>query len=524
MNVLSGYQWIAGEKMASGSETFKSIDPRTEQEFGEDFFVATKDEVNQSVEFAAQAFQEYSSKSGKERANFLRTIADEIEALGQELIERAMAETGLPEARLLGERGRTCAQLRMFADLVAEGSWVDARIDRALPERTPVPKPDLRRMLIALGPVAVFGASNFPLAFSVAGGDTASALAAGNTVIVKGHPAHPGTSELVARAINEATEKTRMPKGVFNLVHGFAETGAHLVNHHLVEAVGFTGSLRAGRALYDLAAKRERPIPVFAEMGSINPVFILPSGLADAKVLAEQFVGSLTMGCGQFCTNPGLVVAIDGADLEEFTARVVELIAEVSSGPMLTPGIRKSFVESSQLRRDGGLVRVIGEGKASGTHVPGIVFSTTARQFVVDRPLHEEIFGPSALIVHCADFMEMQEVAVSLDGQLTTTIHSSNDDEDARSLVRTLAKNSGRVLVNGFPTGVEVCPSMQHGGPYPASTDSRFTSVGTAAIFRFCRPVSYQNLDDSWLPAELQNSNPLGILRQVNGNYSRESL
>lgn len=521
---IFGKQLIGFEFTSEGSSQFRSVDPCLEQEFGEFFVEATSQEIDKACALAGRSFGEFRFWSGSRRAEFLRAIAEEIEGLGTSLIERAMKETALPEARLLGERGRTCGQLRMFADLVEEGSWVDARIDTALPDRTPIPKPDIRGMLVPMGPVAVFGASNFPLAFSVAGGDTASALASGNPVVVKAHPAHPGTSELVAQAILAAMRRIGAEPGVFQMVHGGADVGSALVKHPAIQAVGFTGSMRAGRALFDLAAKRPQPIPVFAEMGSINPIFVLESGLKNPEELAQQFVASLALGCGQFCTNPGLVVGIDSEAMSQFVSEVARLVADLPAGTMLTPGIKSNYHASSEERRAQESVKTLASAEHESHQVGGLVFSTTAQEFVAEKGLHEELFGPSTLIVHCSDFEEMTEVAQSLEGQLTATIHADDSDAIAGALMQILVGKAGRVLWNGFPTGVEVCPSMQHGGPYPASTDSRFTSVGTGAILRFARPVSYQNTAECWLPDELKNSNPLGIMRTLNGKLTREAV
>ena len=522
-----GAQFIGFRTSKEGYDRYQAVNPATEEMLEPHFVVATESEIDDAVLAASSAFDKFRAKSAADRATFLNKIGDEIEALGDELVERACAETGLPAGRIQGERGRTCGQLRLFATVIEEGSWVDARVDTAMPEREPVPKPDIRRMLMPMGPVAVFGASNFPLAFSTAGGDTASALATGNPVIVKAHPAHPGTAEMVARAIIRAAVSTGMPDGVFSMVHGFAEVGSHLVQHPMLEAVGFTGSHRAGRALFDLANDRPRPIPVFAEMGSINPVFVLPGALESDAGLADGLVGSVTLGCGQFCTNPGLVVGIEGDALDAFIQSVSEKMAGIEPGVMLTPGIKDAYAASAKALGDHGAVKVEGqaasaEGPASGS---GVVFSTSAAKFMDDPTLHAEVFGPSTLVVRCVSFEQMLEVAKSLEGQLTATIHMVDSDSSSGSmLTNALERRVGRVIINGFPTGVEVCPSMQHGGPYPAATDSRFTSVGTAALYRFVRPVSYQGFPETLLPVELQNENPANVWRLVNGVRTRKPV
>lgn len=522
-----GSQFIGMKTSKEGEERYRAVNAATEEPMDPEFAVATATEVDAAVKAAVAAFPKFRSQPAGARAAFLRAIADEIEALGDALVERCMAETGLPEGRIKGERGRTCGQLRLFATVVEEGSWVDARIDTAIPDREPVPKPDIRRMMIPIGPVAVFGASNFPLAFSTAGGDTASALATGNPVVVKAHPAHPGTSEMVARAITKAAVATGMPDGVFSMVHGFAEVGQALVNHPDLEAVGFTGSHQAGRALFDLAAKRARPIPVFAEMGSINPVFVLPGALDSAESLAAGFVDSVTMGCGQFCTNPGLVVALDGEALDGFVSAVAERIGGVEPGVMLTPSIRDGFVRGATALKSHEAVTTVAEAPSrnGAARASGVVFSTSANDFMKDPSLHAEVFGPSTLIVRCDTEEQMLEVARSLEGQLTATVRMGDADKSlAGNLMTILSTKVGRVLVNGFPTGVEVCPSMQHGGPYPASTDSRFTSVGTAALFRFVRPVAYQSVPADLLPRELADENPMKIWRMVNGVRTRKPV
>jgi len=524
---LHGGNFIGGTVTKAGTKTFRGSDPAIGKELDPVFHEATETEVHHALTAAAGAFPRYRQQTPENVARFLEAIAAEIEALGDGLIARAKAETALPEARLTGERGRTCSQLRMFAELAREGSWVDARIDRALPDRKPLPRPDLRRMLVPLGPIAVFGASNFPLAFSVCGGDTASALAAGNTVVVKGHPAHPGTSEMAATAVLKAASATGMPDGVFSMVHGTSPAvGLALVRHHETRAVAFTGSLQGGRALFDAAAARPVPIPVFAEMGSVNPVFILPGALAAKTAdIAQAYVQSVTMGVGQFCTNPGLAVGLASPELEAFVVETSQRIAQAPIGTMLHAGIAANYRGALEAwQRIAGL-RVAGRapGDAGGTQAGAVVFETDSRQFLADARLREEMFGPSTLVVACETAERLYEVARQLEGQLTVTLHATPEDLAAHApLVEILREKAGRLVLNGFPTGVEVSPAMQHGGPYPATTDARFTSVGTAAIFRFVRPLCYQGFPASALPPELQDGNPRKVWRLVNGERTRD--
>jgi NADP-dependent aldehyde dehydrogenase len=525
---LHGKSIIAGKKVEVGGKTFQAFAPASGKSIDPHFEGATVDQVNQALEAAESAFHEYRRLSPERRANFLEKVADEILALGDALIERVHAETGLLKDRLTGERGRTVNQLRMFADLIREGSWVDARIDRAIPDRQPLPKPDLRRMLIPIGPVVVFGASNFPLAFSVAGGDTASALAAGCPVVVKAHHAHPGTSEMVARAIVKAVAEADMPAGVFSLLYGAGhEVGVGLVKHPLTRAVGFTGSLRGGRALFDAAANRPDPIPVYAEMGSVNPVFILPGALRErAEAIAEGLKNSVTLGVGQFCTCPGLAVGLLDENFARFADKLGGLIAGAQPGTMLYPGILEGY--EAGVKRLGGLEglqttqsRV--EPDAAKTEARPAVFSTNARTFMSHHELSEEVFGPSTVVVSCDSRQEMEQIARNLEGHLTATIHGTAEDlRDYDWLVSILENKAGRLVFNGYPTGVEVCASMHHGGPYPAMTDSRATSVGTAAIYRFARPVCYQNFPQEALPVELRNMNQRGVWRLVDNQLTKE--
>jgi NADP-dependent aldehyde dehydrogenase len=526
---LHGKNILGKEISSDGHQTFQAVNPATASPLEPLFYEATISEIDRTLELANRAFYKYRQRSAEDIAGFLDRMADEIMNLGDTLIERATAETALPEARLQSERARTVNQIHMFAELVREGSWVDARIDRALPDRKPLPKPDIRRMLIPIGPVVVFGASNFPLAFSVAGGDTVSALAAGNPVVVKAHPAHPGTSELAARAILKAMEATGMPDGVFSMLHGAGhEVGLELVRHPLTKAVGFTGSLKAGRALFDAAAARPNPIPVYAEMGSINPVFVLPGALKErGEAIAGGLAQSVTLGAGQFCTNPGLVVGLQDEHTQHLIEKTADLIAKTPPATMLTAGICRTYAEGIEKFRKIAGVHIAGQSQAAAdrekTQASAVVFATDAGTFLTNYQLGEEVFGPSTLIVRCNSGAELEEVARSLEGHLTATIHGTDQDlEQFKPLITILETKVGRLLFNGFPTGVEVCPSMHHGGPYPATTDVRSTSVGTAAIQRFARPICYQNFPQTALPVELQNRNKRNLWRLVDNKFTKE--
>jgi alpha-ketoglutaric semialdehyde dehydrogenase len=494
-----------------------------------EFEEASGAHVDRALDAAENASHAYRQFSAEARAAFLDSMAEEIERVDG-LLDAAHRETALPPERLAAERGRTASQLRMFANLVRDGSWVDARIDRALPDRRPLPKPDIRRMLIPIGPVAVFGASNFPLAFSVAGGDTASALAAGCPVVVKAHPAHPATSELAARAIVAAVGACGMPAGVFSLLQSTRhEVAAALVRHAHTKAVAFTGSLRAGRALFDAAVGRPDPIPVYAEMGSVNPVFVLPGAIAErAEAIADGLKSSVTLGVGQFCTNPGLTIGINDERFEQFVHRMEVLVGEAQPATMLYPAIFESYEAGvHRLSAIDGTrtIRASVAASLQDCQARPSLFATGAQTFMRHRELREELFGPSTVIVRCGSREEMEAVARGLDGQLTATIHGTQADlAEYASLVSILEAKAGRLIVNGFPTGVEVCPSMQHGGPYPATTDSRTTSVGAAAIHRFARPVAYQNFPQSLLPVELEDANPRRIWRLVDGAMTRDAL
>lgn len=502
--MLTGKHLIDGNWVEGGA-TFQTVSPASGEVLQAAVCDADAGIVAKAAEAAEGAFAAYSATSTADRANFLRAIGDEIEARGDLLTATAGQETALPDMRLNGERGRTIGQLRLFADWIEDGSCFDVRIDRAMPDRQPLPRPDVRLMLKAIGPVGVFGASNFPLAFSTAGGDTASALAAGCPVVVKGHPAHAGTAEIVADAIRVAIEKTGMPSGTFGLVQGASqESGAALVKHPLIKAIGFTGSLRGGRALFDLAVSRPEPIPFYGELGSINPTFLLPAALsARGEEIAKGWAGSLTMGVGQFCTNPGLVVALDGPDLGGFLSTASDALSAVPGQTMLTAGIADAYRRAvdAKVRDDKVSVQVKGSAGEGACNVAPAVFDVSSDVWLSEPDLHHEVFGPAAIVVRCSDRKAMMDVANSLEGQLTATLIMDDADlDDALSLLPVLERKAGRLMRNNFPTGVEVAHSMMHGGPYPASTDVRSTSVGTKAIERFLRPVAYQNFLQDMLP------------------------
>ena len=521
---LTGCQLIGYAESADGPASFAGVDPRERRPLVPRYREASPDEIERAMTAAATAAEPYRRLPAGRRAEFLRSAGRAIDDLGDLLIERVCAETGLPAARVVSERGRTTAQLAAFAAVLEEGSWVDARIDHGDPQRRPQPKPDLRRMKVPLGPVVVFGASNFPLAFSVAGGDTASALAAGCPVVVKAHPAHPGTAELVARAVLRAAREHDLPDGTFSLLHGpQPETGQALVRHPLTRAVGFTGSLRAGRALMDAAAARPEPIPVYAEMGSVNPVVVLPgAAAADLEALAALLHGSCTLGVGQFCTQPGLVMAL-AEDARALAAALGRHAERASAGVMLYDALAERY--DAELERRAALpgVELVARAEAGpdGTATPAVLHCRAAA--VGSHPdLLDELFGPVTLVVEAADAEALRALVEGLPGQLSATVHATDDDLRVHAeLVRLLERRVGRLLFGGVPTGVEVVPAMHHGGPYPASSDARATSVGSAAIDRFVRPVSYQDAPDAWLPPELRDGNPSGILRLVDGTWTR---
>jgi NADP-dependent aldehyde dehydrogenase len=523
---IDGFSFIGFERSNDADAAFAVINPRTNKELDGVFYKASSKEIDAAAKKAQRAFLQYREISNAERAAFLDCIADEIEAIGTTLVERVMAEAALLEGRVIGERGRTCNQLRMFARLVREGSWVEASVDHGDANRQPMPKPDLRKMLHPLGPVVVFGASNFPLAYSVAGGDTASALAAGNPVIVKGHPLHAGTSELVAKAILNAAKKCKMPDGVFSLIQDNGiTTGQELTSHPLVQAVGFTGSLKAGRALFDLANKRKIPIPVFAEMGSTNPVVLTAGALkARGEKLVGMYAGSITNGVGQFCTAPGLFFAEKGSDLNRFKKDLIAALQAITADSMLNSGICQHYEHSVDAVKTVGEVKISEIKQAnSGTENLGnaVIAEVSATNFLKFPNLRHEVFGPFALIIECETKAELNAALASLDGQLTGTIMIEDSElADYAEAMSLLKDRVGRLIYNGVPTGVEVNTSMQHGGPYPASTDGRFTSVGDSAMKRFARPIAYQDWPDALLPAQLQEANPLGIWRTVDTKWT----
>ncbi|SAL65285.1 fatty aldehyde dehydrogenase [Caballeronia peredens] len=520
---ITGEMLIGASAVRGTDATLRAFDPARNADLEPAFGGGGAAEVARACELADAAFDDYRHAPLETRAQFLEAIADNIIALGDTLIERAMAESALPKARLEGERARTVGQLRLFASLVREGRWLCATLDSAQPDRKPLPRSDLRLQKIPLGPVVVFGASNFPLAFSVAGGDTASALAAGCPVIVKSHPAHLGTSELVGRAVQKAVADSGLPEGVFSLIVGAGNAiGEALVAHPAVQAVGFTGSRRGGLALVDIAAKRPVPIPVFAEMSSVNPVFALPGALAArGDTLASGYIDSVTLGVGQFCTNPGLVIGLEEADLDDFIDNAAAALEKKDVQTMLTAGIASAYADGVR-QRDGAAKRIAtgkkgAKGETSGGALPAL-YRVSAEEFLARPQLAEEIFGPTSVIVVCRDEDEMIAVARSLEGQLTATLLMEPDDvELARRLLPVLERKVGRILANGFPTGVEVSYAMVHGGPYPATSDSRSTSVGAMAIERFLRPVCYQDLPAALLPEALADDNPLLLWRLRDG-------
>ncbi|MEX0647799.1 MAG: aldehyde dehydrogenase (NADP(+)) [Balneolaceae bacterium] len=522
--MIEGTNLIGVSGSKESDEFLQAYDPSENRTLPEKFYIASEEEVDRALEKAKDAFKTYSRISGKKKADFLDAIAEEILALGDTLIKRASAESGLPNGRFEGERGRTVNQIRMFAELLREGSWVDARIDTAKPDRKPIPKADIRNMLFPMGPVVVFGASNFPLAFSTAGGDTASALAAGCPVVVKAHESHPGTNELVSRAILKAAEKTGMPDGVFSSLNGKAETGQKLVQHPYTKAIGFTGSLKGGSAIYRAAAEREEPIPVYAEMGSINPVFLLNEKLqTSAEELAETYSQSVTLGKGQFCTKPGLIIGQKGEALDRFSKTLAEKLTEYSPGCMLNPGIMENYRgRREEIISQEGVHTLKAADDESSLNGASALASVDATAFLKNKKLSEEVFGPFTLIVECENESQILEVATKLEGQLTVTLMGNNDElKKQEELVHICHEKAGRIIFNGVPTGVEVCHSMQHGGPWPATSDSKFTSVGTGAIRRFVRPVAYQDFPEELLPDELKPGNPLNIFRIVDGNYQK---
>jgi alpha-ketoglutaric semialdehyde dehydrogenase len=522
---LTGQMIIAGARVTGTGEEIRGFDPASGTTVEPGYRYGDAGHVDAACAAAAAAFAGYRATSSEQRARFLEAIAANLEAIKPALVTRAVTESGLPEGRIAGEVGRTTGQLRLFAAVLREGSWTGARIDPALPDRTPLPRPDIRQRTVALGPVCVFGASNFPLAFSVAGGDTASALAAGCPVVVKAHDAHPGTSELVGRAIVDAVADSGLPAGTFSLLFGSGPgLGTALVTDPRIKAVGFTGSRSGGTALVAAAAARPEPIPVYAEMSSINPVFLLDGALSTRGAdLGRAFVASLTMGSGQFCTNPGLVIAVDSPGLDGFISAARDALTGSAATPMLTPGIAENYANG--VTALSGQADLVARGAAADnpTTCRAALFATDAASFQCSEVLQAEVFGSSSVVVRCADTAEMSAVAAGLEGQLTATVHADESDHDeAARLLPTLETKAGRILFNGWPTGVEVGYAMVHGGPYPATSDSRTTSVGGRAIERFLRPVCYQDVPNSLLPSAIADGNPDGILRRVDGRLTND--
>ncbi|WP_039798711.1 aldehyde dehydrogenase (NADP(+)) [Nocardia araoensis] len=523
---LTGANLVGAADVPGSAGPFHATNPATGADLDPVYGEADAATVARAAELAETAFERYRHTGFGARAAFLESIAREIEALGDVLVDRVIGETGLPEARVRSEIGRTTGQLRLFADVVREGSWTGARLDRPDPARSPLPKPDLRQRRIPLGPVAVFAASNFPLAFSVAGGDTASALAAGAPVVVKAHPAHPGTSELVGRAIRAAVQEHNLPEGTFSLIHGGVDTGLALVRDPRIRAVGFTGSRRAGLALVAAAAARPVPIPVFAEMSSVNPVFVLPGALAEHGArLGAEFVASLTTGVGQLCTSPGLVFLADGPGADDFVDAASAAVAAASGAPMLNAGIASAFTAGVRRLAATEAVRTAAKGSDAGVVCTGVpqLFVTTGERFLADRELQEEVFGPASIIVRVTGAEQFAALVGELEGQLTATVHAvAADRELAGTLLARLELIAGRVLFDGWPTGVEVGHAVVHGGPFPATSAPSTTSVGSRAIERFLRPVAYQNVPDDLLADEIRADNPLGIWRRVDGAITRD--
>lgn len=517
---LTGNLLLGAKRQRGTAQPFSGVNAVSGETLPPTYGGATAEDVVRACELADAAFPLYRQTPPSVRATFLELAAAKIDALGDALTERACTETGLPRARIEGERGRTVGQLRLFAAEVREGSWQDVRIDPALPDRTPLPRPDLRLRMIALGPAAIFGASNFPLAFSVAGGDTASALAAGCPVVVKAHPAHPGTSELVGYALQQAVAESGLPEGVFSLLFGTGDSlGQALVTNPFIKAVGFTGSRLGGLALAKLAAARPEPIPFYAEMSSINPVLLLPGALAaKGAELGRAFAASLTMGAGQFCTNPGLLLAVPSPGLDQFISAARKAIAVAPAGTMLHRGILVAYERGVTHHAATAGVERVGIGESAENRAQAVFFRTDAETFHATPHLVDEIFGAAGLLVECPDAASQEQLLQELEGQLTVTVHMTEADEDLfANLLPLLEVRAGRILVNGWPTGVEVCHAMVHGGPFPATSDSRTTSVGTLAIRRFLRPVCYQNIAPHLLPEAVRDENAQGLWRRMNG-------
>ncbi len=527
--VLTGRQLIAGQWISSSSESLNAVNPASGETLTPAFAHATSAEVDAVMQAAKCAFTVTRSLSVEQRIQLLEAISAQIMALGDELLQRAHAETGLPLARLTGERARTCGQLKHFAEVLREGSWTNAVIDTAEPQRQPLPKPDLRRVNRPIGPVVVFGASNFPFAYGACGGDTASALAAGNPVVVKAHERHPGVNELFGHAVLAALKECGLPAEIFGLMQGSGATvGQALAKHPATQAIGFTGSKRAGRALFDLAAARPVPIPVFAEMGSVNPLVILPGALAErGEAIAAGLAQSITLGVGQFCTKPGLIFIVSGLATDSFLAQLAKNMSAIPAATMLTSDMQKHFCATmNAFQKMSGVKTLLAAAPAGFAGMSPLLLAVDSAAWQAHSVLHEEAFGPGALIVLCRDLVDLQAAITCASGNLTATLHAGNTDAatDVQAVTEELTQHAGRVIFNGFPTGVEVCAAMIHGGPYPATTAPATSSVGALAIQRFVRPVSFQNAPDAWLPLELQSANPRRIWRVVNGQRTQAAI
>lgn len=524
--MIIGHNFIAGQRSALGSKVLQSVNASTGEALAYEFHQATEEEVNQACEAASEAFKRYRNTTPEQRALFLEEIADELDALGQDFLDTIAQETALPLARLQGERGRTSGQMRLFAKVLRRGDYLGARIDTALPEREPMPRVDLRQVKIGVGPIAVFGASNFPLAFSTAGGDTASALAAGCPVVVKAHSGHMVTADQVAQAIDRAVVRTNMPNGVFSMVYGNG-VGEALVKHPLIQAVGFTGSLKGGQALSAMAADRPNPIPVFAEMSSINPMLMLPAALKNrGDSIAQDLADSVVMGCGQFCTNPGLIIGIKSPEYSQFIEKLTDIIGAKPAQTMLNAGTLESYSSGLEdLMTHEGFQHLAGQTQQGAQAQPQLFKADVELLLAGNQLLQEEIFGPATIVIEVKDKAQLIQALSSMNGQLTAALIADEADfAEFADVVPVLEEKAGRLLLNGYPTGVEVCEAMVHGGPYPATSDARGTSVGTLAIDRYLRPVCYQNYPQSLLPEALKDENPFNILRLVNGEMTRSKI
>ncbi len=528
---LHGGQIIGGERSALSGEVFHGVDPSSGEQLNPAYFEATADEIDQALRLAESVFDEFRKTTPGQRGAFLDAIADETEALGDELLKRASAETGHPLPRCAMERDRAVNQARLFAGFVREGSWVDARIDLGDSGRIPMPKPDVRSLMQPVGPIAIFGASNFPIAISVLGADTISAFACGCPVVIKAHPAHPGTCEIAAQAVIAAALKTGMPAGLFSMVHGKGNAvGEELVRHPATAAAAFTGSLGGGRSLFETASNRPIPIPFYAEMGSVNPIFVLPGALAErGEEIAGEFVGSLTMGVGQFCTNPGLVLGLKSEQWDNFSKSAAEKVGEFVPQTMLHAGIHHAFTSGVEERKKSSDLHLVGESSRAASveksEAACYLFETNAEGLAANPELAEELFGPVSTLVKCSEPSDMEAFAKTLSGSLTASVHGTEKDlEEYAGLISVLEKKAGRLIFNGYPVGLEVCHSIHHGGPYPATCHSYFTSIGTRCIQRFVRPVCFQDWPQSALPPELKDENPLEVLRILDGEYTRDAV